>query len=240
MLKKITAIMLVILAAVLCSACSVFNIDNTDIDESKLDFETQLGGPQAGEKIAVITTSKGVVKIKFFPQYAPKAVENFLTLAEEGYYNNTYVFCVNRDMAFMAGSPDRQGTEYKSAVNDGKPFDSEYTDALWHFPGSVSALSETKNKGDSRFFIIGDCTVSDELQKNMQKSGYPDSLIEMYKKTGGLPTLDRRYAVFAQVFEGMEVVNSINSVETDPKTGVPVEDIMIEKVEIVNYRKAEN
>ena len=54
-------------------------VDTTEILQAQM--------PEEGEEIAVITTSKGVVKMRFFPEEAPKAVENFKTLAKKGYYN---------------------------------------------------------------------------------------------------------------------------------------------------------
>ncbi|MBQ3615810.1 MAG: peptidylprolyl isomerase, partial [Anaerotignum sp.] len=47
---------------------------NTDVD-TKTILQAQM--PEEGEEIAVITTSEGVVKMRFFPEEAPKAVENF-------------------------------------------------------------------------------------------------------------------------------------------------------------------
>ena len=54
--------------------------------ETNVDTKTNLQAqmPEEGEEIAVITTSEGVVKMRFFPEEAPKAVENFKTLAKEG------------------------------------------------------------------------------------------------------------------------------------------------------------
>lgn len=235
MFKRPAAIALVVILCLTFGSCNLFQTSGEQIDPTKFDFKTQLSPPKEGEQIAVVTTTMGTIKMKFFPQYAPKAVKNFVTLAKEGYYNGTYVFCVNTDMAFMGGSADKQGIGYKSIFNDGKPFDNEYTDALWHFSGSVSAISGEKDKGDSRFFVIGNCPVKEDNLKSMEKTGYPEALIDMYNKNGGLPTLDRRHPVFAQVYEGMEVVDRINKVKTDAQTGVPIENIMIEKIEIKNY-----
>ena len=235
MAKKILATSLAIIMLMSLVSCAVFEAKRETIDESLFDFEGQTSLPEKDEQIAVVTTTFGTIKMKLFPEYAPKAVENFVTLAKQGHYNNTYVFCVQTDEMFLGGSKDNQGVEYTTIYEDKKPFENEYTDALWHFSGSVCAISTEKDKGDSRFFIIGDVRVPDDVFESMDKYGYPKALIEAYREYGGLPNYDRRYTVFAQVFEGIDVVNAINKVEVDEKTGRPIEDVLIQRIEIINY-----
>ena len=234
LLKKIAALMLAVLVLTSFVSCSIFGEHKTKIDSTLFDFETQLSPPKTGETIAVVTTSFGTFKMKFFPQYAPNAVDNFIQLALEGYYDRSYIFCIDPNNAFMGGSGDNQGIDYKSIHNDGKPFDNECTDALWHFSGSVSAISTETGKGDSRFLILGDIQVPESIFDSMKKYSYPEELIERYRENGGSPTLDTRYTVFAQVFEGMETINAINKVEIG-ENGRPVSDLVIEKIEIVSY-----
>ena len=66
--------------------------------------------PAAGEEIAVITTSEGVVKMMFYPEEAPKAVENFKTLAKEGYYDGLLFHRVIEDFMIQTGDPKGDGT----------------------------------------------------------------------------------------------------------------------------------
>lgn len=235
LLKRITAAVLTLIMLFGITSCALFEEHKTEIDESVFDFESQLSPPQTGETIAVVTTSFGTFKMKFFPQYAPNAVENFITLAKEGYYNDSYIFCIDPNNAFMGGSGDNQGVDYKSIYNDGKPFDNECTDALWHFSGAVSAISTETGKSDSRFLILGEVTIPDTTIASMEKYGYPASLVAKYRELGGGPTLDARHTIFAQIFEGIETVNAINRVEVDAETGRPLTDVKIEKIEIISY-----
>ena len=55
------------------------------IVDTSVVLQAQL--PKADEEIAVIKTSEGTVKMMFYPEEAPKAVENFKTLAKDGYYD---------------------------------------------------------------------------------------------------------------------------------------------------------
>ena len=72
-------------------------VDTTEILQAQM--------PEEGEEIAVITTSKGVVKMRFFPEEAPKAVENFKTLAKKGYYNGLLFHRVIEDFMVQTGDP---------------------------------------------------------------------------------------------------------------------------------------
>ncbi len=235
MAKKIIAIIFAVVILTSFASCSLFSTEWETIDETLFDFEGQTSLPEKDEQIAVVTTSLGTFKMKFFPEHAPKAVENFITLANGGHYDNTYVFCVQTEKMFLGGSKDNQGVEYTTIYEEGKPFENEHTDALWHFSGSVCTISTEKDKGDSRFFVIGDVKVPEETFDSMDRYGYPKTLIDAYREYGGLPNYDRRYTVFAQVFEGLDVVNAINKVAVNEETGIPVEDVLIQKVEIINY-----
>ena len=66
------------------------------------------------------------------------------------------------------------------------------------------------------------------------RTNYDDAVKAKYEEVGGSPDLDYGYTVFGQVYEGMDVVDAIASVETD-KTDKPLEDIVIENIEIQEY-----
>ncbi len=204
------------------------------IDESKLDFNLQFSLPNKGDEIAVVTTTAGVIKLKLFPTHAPNAVKNFTTLAKEGYYNNSFVFFIEPDVAFMAGTKDKQGQQSTTIFEANKPFKNEYTDSLWHFSGAVSSMSAAKDMSDSRFFITAQSEVSAETLQTMSRVGYPQKLIDEYKEKGGIPGLDKNYTIFAQTFEGFEVIDKIMASSTD-ENGVPTPDVKIITVEITQY-----
>ena len=75
----------------------------------------------------------------------------------------------------------------------------------------------------------------------MGKAGYPNSLIECYKKYGGYMGLYLCYTIFGQVIDGMDVVDAIANVEVVEREGsteksVPVEDVIIDSIEITTYK----
>ena len=83
-------------------------VDN--IDYMKLGKEA-LEQPKKGETIAIITVKDfGDIKLKFYKEEAPKAVENFLTHAKEGYYNGQIFHRVINEFMIQGGDPTGTGT----------------------------------------------------------------------------------------------------------------------------------
>ena len=99
-MKKLLAMILAAaLAASMLTGCGnkdettdTPNSDNTQAptqqgDASQAVELPQFEKPDKESQVAIIETSAGTIKVQFFPEYAPKAVENFLTHAQNGYYN---------------------------------------------------------------------------------------------------------------------------------------------------------
>lgn len=97
-----------------------------------------------------------------------------------------------------------------------------------------STFIELKSKINSYNF---DSLSKIELE-TMKKYNYPESHREMYKSIGGAPNLDQNYTVFGEVIKGMNVVDSIASVETD-NNDKPINDIRIKSVRMIK-RKSYN
>ena len=218
----------------------------------------QLEMPEEGEEIAVITTNYGEIKIKFCPEQAPKAVENFISLAKEGYYDGITFHRVVNDFMIQGGDPMGTGAGGESIW--GEDFDDELSPDLYHFRGAVAMANSGPNTNGSQFYIVQKNAIEDgyfeymdqvietygdsELLYNATTGGmirfnYRDDAKEKYNELGGTPELDYGYTIFGQVFEGMDVVDAIAAVEVqDSGSGEmsqPVEDVVMEKVEIVPY-----
>lgn len=213
----------------------------------------QLEEPEKGEEIAVFTTNKGVIKIKLCPEEAPKAVENFKGLINEGYYNGLTFHRVIDGFMIQGGDPKGDGTGGESIW--GGKFEDEYNGDMYHFRGALAYANSGMDTNGSQFYIVQSPTVQDgyfdyvdEVVKQygdsdilydsnsgkIVRTNYSDKAKEEYNSLGGTPYLDFGYTVFGQVIEGMDVVDAIASVETD-ENDKPTEDIVIEKAEIVKY-----
>ena len=110
--------------------------------------------PQKGEDIAVMETSLGTIKLRFFPEQAPMAVENFLTLAKEGYYDGVSFHRVMSDFMIQGGDPTGTGTGGKSIYTDVAGnrgyFQDEFSDRLFHFRGALSMANSGSDTNGSQ------------------------------------------------------------------------------------------
>lgn len=216
---------------------------------------TQLDPPEKGEEIAVIHTSMGDIKVKFFPDEAPKAVENFKTLAKDGYYDGITFHRVINDFMIQGGDPTGTGTGGESIY--GGAFEDEFSPDLYNFRGALSMANSGMNTNGSQFFIVqkpgiqdgywehidslveefGDSQVLFDNQSNrLVKVNYSDEARELYNENGGTPHLDYGHTVFGQVFEGMDVVDAIASVAVD-ENDKPADDVIITSISFENYEE---
>ncbi|MCM3094110.1 peptidylprolyl isomerase [Cytobacillus sp. AMY 15.2] len=174
-------------------------------------------------------TSKGNIKIKLFPDQAPKAVENFIKHSEDGYYDGVIFHRVIQDFMIQGGDPDGTGMGGESIY--GEAFEDEFSNELYNIRGALSMANSGPNTNGSQFFIVQNKTLDPSLKEQMEKAGYPEEIIKAYEK-GGTAWLDNKHTVFGQVIEGMDVVDSIAAVETGEQDK-PVEDVVIEKIEVL-------
>ncbi len=218
------------------------------------DKITQLDPPADGEEIAVIHTSMGDIKVKFFPDEAPMAVENFKTLAAEGYYDGVIFHRVINDFMIQGGDPTGTGTGGESCF--GEAFEDEFSPNLYNFRGALSMANSGMNTNGSQFFIVQKDDVQDgyweyidsiideygadnvlynSQSQTLFKVNYSEESRELYNEVGGTPHLDYVHTVFGQVFEGMEVVDAIASVATD-ENDKPADDVIIDSITFESYK----
>ncbi len=251
--------------------------------ENKIGYQLEM--PKEGEEIAIIHTNMGDITWRFFPENAPKAVENFIALAKDGKYDGIIFHRVINDFMIQGGDFENQdGTGGKSTW--GKPFEDEFVDTLYNIRGSVAMANSGKNTNGSQFFInqnknFSETSITDfdtaiaQMQESYNQavaqdatllSAYPnfasyidayveyygtfpiyplsyaisDEVKDLYKANGGNIHLDGPlradggHTVFAQVIDGMDVVDAIAAVSVD-SNNKPTTDVLIESVEITTY-----
>ena len=157
------------------------------------------------QKVAVISTKFGDMVVEFFPDVAPKHVENFQILAEEGYYNGTTFHRVIPGFMIQGGDPNSKDLDRMNDGTGGRAgkffgIGRENDPESWTVPaefndtphqrGALSmARSQNIDSGSSQFFICHD----------------------------NAPFLDGQYTVFGQLISGIEVVDEIVNSERDPR-----------------------
>lgn len=191
----------------------------------------QLNAPLKEDLKAVIKTNMGEIKLRLFPEYAPKAVENFKTHAENGYYDGLIFHRVIDNFMIQGGDPLGTGTGGESIW--GVPFEDEFTGELHNLRGALSMANAGPNTNGSQFFIVQAPEVSEDMLDQMRmadKSLFPTDCIKAYEDIGGTPWLDFRHTVFGQVYEGMEIVDKIAKVPADYFSNKPKNDVVIETI----------
>lgn len=216
----------ILLVCLLMTACSSKKEDRIT------DGPMQLRTPCEGDSVAIVKTSMGEFGIALFPQYAPRAVNNFFKLAESGYYDGLLIHRVEKDFVIQGGDPTGTGNGGNSAT--GKPLSDEYSPELHNFTGAVGFAKEKDDANGSQFYIICGSSVDNDVIKALKDADYSEEFCSAYEKNGGWPQLDNRYTVFGQIYYGLDVAMEINKVQTD-KYSRPEKDITIESVTVKQY-----
>ncbi len=187
-----------------------------------------------GTEVVRVTmdTVEGEIKLVLFPELAPKAVENFVTHAKNGYYDGQIFHRVVNDFMIQGGDPTGTGMGGESIWGEG--FEDEFSLSLFNFTGALSmANTGQPSSNGSQFFIVNASpeTISDEILVQLEAAGFPEHVIDVYKERGGTPWLDGLHTVFGFVEEGMDVVNAISTTPVDGES--PVTAMIINSVTVI-------
>lgn len=192
----------------------------------------QLSAPNKGDLVANVRTTMGNIAVRLFPEEAPRTVENFVTHARNGYYNNLKFHRVINDFMIQGGDPKGNGTGGQSIW--GSAFKDEFSTKLYNLRGALSMANSGSNTNGSQFFIVQKKSGSSREIQYLKALKYPDEIVEAYETVGGTMWLDNKHSVFGQVFEGMDVLDKIAEVETDGSDR-PLEDVLVLEIEIKEF-----
>ncbi|CAH8648291.1 unnamed protein product [Heterobilharzia americana] len=152
---------------------------------------------------AILHTTLGDIHIRLCPRECPRTVENFVGHSRAGYYNGHIFHRVIKGFMIQTGCPLGTGTGGESIW--GGEFEDEFHPSLRHDrPYTVSMANAGPNTNGSQFFIT----------------------------VAPTPWLDNKHTVFGRVIKGMEVVQKISNIKTNPKNDKPLEDVNIISVTV--------
>jgi len=161
----------------------------------------------------ILNTNFGAITIELFEDKAPQSAANFIQYATDGYYNGTLFHRVIPNFMVQGGGFD---TDFQQKETR-EPIENEADNGLANERGTLAmARTNDPHSATSQFFI--NVTDNDFLNHRSKANG----------QTWG-------YAVFGRVTDGMDVVDAIRAVDTGRRgmhQDVPVEDVIIESVEI--------
>lgn len=186
--------------------------------------------PTENDKKVIMKTNKGDITIRLFPDMAPKTVENFLGLAESGYYDGIIFHRVIDNFMIQGGDPTGTGMGGSSIWGDS--FEDEFSMNLFNLNGALSMANAGPNTNGSQFFIVTAKEVPMTMLAQLEAGGWPKEIVEAYAANGGTPWLDQKHTVFGQVEAGMDTVYTIEGVKKGAQDK-PVEDVVIESITIL-------
>lgn len=191
-----------------------------------------------GFKYVQIDTDLGSMKFKLYNS-TPKHRDNFVKLANEGFYNDLLFHRIISGFMAQGGDPDSRGADPSKRLGGGGPgyrVDAEI--GAPHFKGTLAAARDgnpQKASSGSQFYIVQGTPVSDAQitqSENRWKIKYTDAQRAKYKELGGTIGLDMDYTVFGEIVEGMDVIDKLCAVPTAPGDR-PLEDVKM-TVKVVN------
>jgi peptidyl-prolyl cis-trans isomerase B (cyclophilin B) len=160
-----------------------------------------------------LTTNHGVIALELNAGKAPKTVANFLAYVAAGHYDNTVFHRVIKNFMIQGGGFEPNMNQKPCQA----PVENEAANGLKNKRGTVAmARTNDPHSATAQFFIN---TVDNDFLDFKSPSGQGWG-----------------YCVFGEVVEGLDVVDKIRAVKTGNKgfhQDVPVEDVIIEKAEIV-------
>ena len=168
----------------------------------------------------------------------PQHRDNFLKLAEEGFYDGLLFHRVIQGFMIQGGDPDSKDALKGQMLGSGGPgyqIPAEFDVNFIHVKGALAAartggpMNPEKKSSGSQFYIVQGGDVSDDILDMVEaRTGmsYSPDQRELYKVQGGTPHLDTEYTVFGRVIEGLETIDKIAAVRTDGRDR-PEQDIQM-------------
>jgi len=166
-------------------------IDNTPMEEEIMAYDkTYKNPPEFSIDVnktytAEINTTSGLMTVELFTDIAPNTVNNFVSLSEDGYYNNIIFHRVIKDFMIQGGDPSGTG-HGEMGKYPGYEFEDELNNPMPYEKGILAMANRGPNTNGSQFFIM--------------HTDYP---------------LPYQYTIFGKVTQGLDVIDQIAMVETD-------------------------
>lgn len=228
-LCKAAAAITLAAAMITASGCSSQKSDNT--------AEITVGpGDTLAEMTIQIGEETGKIRFKLFPEVAPKGVDNFVKLAQSGYYDGKTIHRVIKDFMIQGGSLRGNGTGGTTA--DKTEIPRETNDRMRAYYGALG-YAESGDGINSQFFIINNKTpfdiaktaenISSDLEEYKDRlteedkktytdylsklNATPDDVRAKYLSNGGAFSIDGNYTIFGQAIEGLDFLDKISAVE---------------------------
>lgn len=155
---------------------------------------------------AILKTNFGDIKVKFYGADSPITVNNFMSLAEKGFYNDTKFHRVIKDFMIQGGDPNSKDDDWSNdgIGGPGYSFQDEFN-SHGLVRGSLAMANSGPDTNGSQFFIV---------------------------TAAATPWLDGKHTNFGEIVSGMEVVDKIEQAEVN-ENDHPIKDVVIKSIELL-------
>lgn len=247
-MKKSLLIILPVLAFLAFTACNNQSSKNEKKERPQLKKEVASQQAASAKKSpakaeanvakhqkALISTKYGDITVLLYDD-TPKHRDNFIKLVKDGFYDGTLFHRVMEGFMIQGGDPDSKGAAPGVRLGNGGPgytIEAEFRPEHIHKKGALAAarqpdaVNPEKRSSGSQFYIVqGKPVTAPQLNQMAKRTGafYTPEQIKTYQEIGGTPFLDNNYTVFGEVIDGMDVIDKIAAVKTDPNNR-PVKDV---------------
>jgi peptidyl-prolyl cis-trans isomerase B (cyclophilin B) len=138
-----------------------------------------------------------------------------------------------QDFMIQGGDPTGTGAGGESIW--GGSFEDEFSQEVFPYRGALCMANAGPNTNGSQFFVVQLGEADPSMVEQMTQANWPQEVIENYQEHGGTPWLFYAHTVFGHVYEGMDVVDAIAATEVTPQENRPLEEVVIERIEIKKF-----
>jgi len=198
---------------------------------------TTLSSGQEDKRIIIIETSMGTIEVLLYDN-TPLHKANMIKLVEEGFYTKHLFHRVIKQFMIQGGDPHSVNADKGERLGTGGldyTIPAEFNEENYHKRGALAAarmgdqFNPEKASSSCQFYIVQGQVFNEATLKSFEERGlhapFSEEQIKDYTSIGGTPHLDGAYTVFGEVISGLDVVDAISMVETDPYDR-PAEDII--------------
>ncbi len=195
--RKLKGLLFLLVGILTLGGCTK-NVENAIDDEVRTP-------PKELPIVTIVFEDFGTVEVELYPHIAPNTVNNFIALANDGFYDGLTMHRIIKDFMIQGGDPQGTGMGGPNYSIKGEFSANKFINNLAHTEGVISmARSQMPDSAGSQFFIM----------------------------TKDTSTLDGQYASFGKVISGMDIVHEIENVKTvennKPKTPVVIKSITVD------------
>lgn len=222
-------------------AIEIFKLINKGEEAKSLaNIGSQNSARNAKVKHIILETDYGNIEIKLYNE-TPAYRDNFIQLAEEGFYDSLLIHRVIRDFGIQMGAADTRHAKSDDIVGwkgPGYTIPAHIVPGLYHKRGAIGSPRKPDDKNHNRrsdgsqFYIVTGRKYTDDELDDFEKENkikFNPEQREVYKTIGGAPHLDGSYTVFGEVVSGLDVADQMTLLPVHGDFR-PVNDIRLKKV----------